>query len=358
MYKKYTLAFFYFIILFLLMELLARVFFKEFNYNSIYYDINKYHRISKGKNTFFQYIDETKFRVKDYKRKIDFNENNSYWFLGDSITNGYGVDFKDTYYQKFKKKLNNNFNVYASSEYNNNFKNTFSNLNNSLIRYLKENDIIIYQFNFNDIIEIAKVDPTFQDKDLTNRGLIKLINNTNKFRYKYLNHSTLLKYLQHHASIAARKTRGSCEERKIHALGPYTYSYFAKGFEKKSQKLWDVFIKDVKKTNIELNSLNIRFIVLIPPISLEVFHHSKINKLNYDLGCSTINARDFIMKLLKDNKIDYIDTLPFFNNFMKNNKSKLLFHPYDTNHPNEIGHELISEAIYDKMESINLIKND
>ena len=66
MYKKYTLAFFYFIILFLLMELLARVFFKEFNYNSIYYDINKYHRISKGKNTFFQYIDETKFRVKDY----------------------------------------------------------------------------------------------------------------------------------------------------------------------------------------------------------------------------------------------------------------------------------------------------
>ena len=62
------------------MELLARVFFREFNYNSIYYDIDKYHRISKGKNTFFQYIGETKFRVRDYKWKIDFNENNSYWF--------------------------------------------------------------------------------------------------------------------------------------------------------------------------------------------------------------------------------------------------------------------------------------
>ena len=248
--------------------------------------------------------------------------------------------------------MNNDFNVYASSEYNNNFKNTFSNLNNSLLRYLKENDVIIYQFNFNDIIEIAKVDPSFQDKDLTNSGLINLINNTNKFRYKYLNHSTLLKYLQHHASIVARKTKGSCKERKIHALGPYTYSYFAKGFEK-NQKLWDVFIKDVKKTHSELNSLNIKFIVLIPPISLEVLSHSKVNKLNYDLGCSTINARDFIIKLLKDNKIDYIDTLPYFNNFMKNNKSQLLFHPYDTNHPNEEGHELISQAIFEKLKYKN-----
>ena len=121
--------------------------------------------------------------------------------------------------------MNNDFNVYASSEYNNNFKNTFSNLNNSLLRYLKENDVIIYQFNFNDIIEIAKVDPSFQDKDLTNSGLINLINNTNKFRYKYLNHSTLLKYLQHHASIVARKQKDRAKKERSTPRSIYLFLF-------------------------------------------------------------------------------------------------------------------------------------
>ena len=38
---------------------------------------------------------------------------------------------------------------------------------------------------------------------------------------------------------------------------------------------------------------------------------------------------------------------------MKNNKSQLLFHPYDTNHPNEEGHELISQAIFEKLKYKN-----
>jgi lysophospholipase L1-like esterase len=349
MLKKYTASLLYIIFIFLFLELLTRFFFKEFNENSIYYDIDKYHRISKGKDTFFQYVDKTKFRVSKFKEKILFNEKNSYWFLGDSITNGYGVDFEDTYYQKFKEIIDDKLNVYASSEYNTNFKNTFANLNNSIYKFLKEDDVVIYQFNFNDIIEIAEKDTKFEDEDLTNSGLIKIINNTNIYRYKYLNHSSFFKLLQHYASIAARKTNGTCSERKIHALGPYTYAYFAKGYEEKSQNLWDIFINDVIQTNLELNSYNVNFLVLIPPISLEVTKHEKVNKLNYNLNCSTKNAREYLIYLLNKNNIKYIDTLPKFNNYVINVKqqnSNILFHPYDTNHPNEKGHELIAEAIY------------
>lgn len=350
MFKKYTASLLYIILIFLFFELLTRFFFKEFNENSIYYDIDKYHRISKGKDTFFQYIDKTKFRVSKFNEKILFNKKNSYWFLGDSITNGYGVNFEDTYYQKFKKIINDDLNVYASSEYNTNFKNTFANLNNSIYKFLKDDDVVIYQFNFNDIIEIAKKNENFESKDLTNNGLIKMINNTNVYRYKYLNHSSFFKLLQHHASIAARKTKGTCSERKIHALGPYTYAYFAKGYEEKSQNLWDIFINDVIRTNLELKSYNVNFLVLIPPISLEIIKHEKINKLNYDLKCSTRNAREYLINLLNKNNIGYIDALPKFNNYIKNIKKEnpsILFHPYDTNHPNEKGHELIAETIFD-----------
>ena len=142
--------------------------------------------------------------------------------------------------------------------------NTFSNLNGTIEKYLKPQDIIIYQFNFNDIIDIAqkiayldRIKNTEKNEDINNninisikdediphrRKIISLIVNTNVFRYKYLNHSAFFKLIQHHASIFVRKTKGSCEERNLDALGPYTYSYFGKNYEEKSLKLWDLFTK-------------------------------------------------------------------------------------------------------------------
>ena len=154
MFKKYTASLLYnFNILFF--ELLTRFFFKEFNENSIYYDINKYHRISKGKDTFFQYVDKTKFRVSKFKEKILFNEKNSYWFQV-TVLQMDAENFEDTYYQKFKELINDNLNVYASSEYNTNFKNTFANLNNSIYKFLKDDDVVIYQFNLMTSLRLQK----------------------------------------------------------------------------------------------------------------------------------------------------------------------------------------------------------
>ena len=63
-------------------------------------------------------------------------------------------------------------------------------------------------------LRLQKKMKIFESKDLTNNGLIKIINNTNIYRYKYLNHSSFFKLLQHHASIAARKTKGTCFREK------------------------------------------------------------------------------------------------------------------------------------------------
>ncbi len=376
MIKKYTFYTIYILFLFSILEIGTRLIFPVFKENNIFYDKNEFHRVSRGIDTYFQIVGKTKFRVSKINEKIEFNEKKSIWFLGDSVTNGYGVEFENTYYSVFNKKLTSEINIYNSSNYNSSYMNTFSNLNGTIEKYLKPQDIVIYQFNFNDIIDIAqqiayldRIKNTEKNEDISNninisikdediphrRKIISLITNTNVFRYKYLNHSAFFKLIQHHASIFVRKTKGSCEERNLDALGPYTYSYFGKNYEEKSLKLWDLFSKSIVQTNEELKNRNINFFVLITPISLQIKNHEKINKLNYDLNCSTKNGHEYLLNILNQNKIQFINVLPYFNKFVENenNKSKYLFHAYDTNHPNKYGHELIADAVFQKLRFLN-----
>lgn len=377
MIKKYTFYIIYFFFLFCILEVGTRLTFDEFNENNIFYDKNEYHRVSKGIDTYFQIVGRTKFRVRNLNEKIEFNDKQSIWFLGDSITNGYGVKFEDVYYNVYKKKIDKNINIYNSSNYNSSYLNTFSNLNETVLKFLKPKDTVIYQFNFNDIIDIAQtisyhkriknlnekneinkdeITISIKDEDIPHkRKLISVIINTNVFRYKYLNHSAFFKLIQHHASIFVRKNKGSCDERKLDALGPYTYSYFGKNYEHISQKLWDLFLENIIKTEKELKTKEINFVILIPPISLQVKKQEKINKLNYDLSCSTKNGYLYLLKILTENKIKFIDVVPYFNKFAESTdkESSYLFHIYDTNHPNKKGHELIADALVKELKIFN-----
>ena len=68
--------------------------------------------------------------------------------------------------------------------------------------------------------------------------------------------------------------------------------------------------------------------------------------------CSTIDARDKIKTILNNNSIDMIDPLDEFNKyaeisyFNENYNNMYLFHPYDTNHPNKIGHYIMGKKLY------------
>ena len=182
--------------------------------------------------------------------------------------------------------------------------------------------------------------------------LIALIFKTNKFRYKYLNHSSFLKMLQHYAGIHARKTKGSCKERQLHAMGEYTYTFFTKGFEKQSLEIWNKLKKLIITTNASAKNINSEFIILLSPISLQLIQHKKNNKLNYDLSCATINPHNYFIDFLNKNNIKYVDPLDLFLKHEKKNNISL-FHSYDTNHPNKEGHQIIANSIYEKIFSKN-----
>ena len=332
-------------------ELFSYLFFPQFRENLIFFKKEEpYIKVSKGINQYFNRLDDLIVRVENYKDPVEIKEINSIWFLGDSVTEGYGEKFQDTYYNvlsKLLKENNKEYNIIPISAYG---YSTFdlSNVLKKIQKYIKPNDIVIYQFNYNDIIEVNRSDINFElQKKNTNNWIRTLIYKTGKFRYRYLNHSVFLKVLQHHAGIISRKTNGNCQDRNKDALGPfYTYSFFAEGYESKSNELW----KNFKNTIIEMNniteSLKASFSILVVPISLQLKFHQETNKLNYDLNCSTKNPHKHLLKTFNEENINYIDPLQNFMNYDQKNYN--LFHLYDTNHPNKMGHKILGKSIYEK----------
>ena len=85
----------YILFLFSILELGTRLIFLTLK-KIIYFMTKMNITVSKGIDTYFQIVGKTKFRVSKLNEKIEFNEKKSIWFLGDSVTNGYGVEFEDT----------------------------------------------------------------------------------------------------------------------------------------------------------------------------------------------------------------------------------------------------------------------
>lgn len=336
----------------LVAEVIFRAIFPEFAKNQVYYRVNDKNIISKGQNQYFNYLQDLKYRSKtNLEEKFDFNKK-TIWLLGDSVTNGFGLKFTETYSFQLANILKNigyDYNLITSSGYNSDLKKNV-NVIISNKRLFNENDIIIYQFNYNDILPHTSDDIT---NSQTESFLKKFIKKTTTFRYAYLNRSTFARTLQHYAAFFAKKISGKCSERGLDALGQYTYAYGSRGYEKTSKKAWNLFYEDLKKTNEISKNLNLKFIVLISPISLQLPHHENNDKFNLDLNCATIDPYKKIKNMLADLNIEYSDPLPMFlekinTDFDEQNFSQL-FLDHDNNHPNVYGQLLLAYSLLSKL---------
>lgn len=341
------------------LELLARFFFPAFQDNNIFYDVDKNYRISKGLHTYFNTYNGVSFRVQERLERIKISKNKSVWFVGDSVTNGYGMTFNETYHSIFQDIANaseKKVNTYAISSYGSDIKKSFDILNNSLLNIIKDNDIFVYQFHFNDISDLSKYNSNFNhaNREGTQNFIIRITNKSQVFRYKYLNHSTLIKLFSDFGSRLVRKTSGSCIERGLNALGPYTHAFSSEGYEEMSKILWNDFEKILINTKELLEKKNVDFYLLISPISLQISHHEDINKTKLNLNCSTQEARKKLINLLTTNKINYIDPLSSFENFskktFKERNLQLLFLKGDTAHPSSKGHYIMGLEIFKKIQ--------
>ena len=335
-------------------------FFPEYSQNQTFkknFKINEgVSRISKSKIQHFQNFKNFQIRSKKNNMDNDYNENlSTIWLFGDSVTNGYGLRYTDTYYHSLEKLLNFNnkrFNVLSVSEYGNNIDNIVNTVEKNQ-KTFKNDDFLIFQFNYNDILPSSYLKKRSSHVKSDKGFFRKLISSFDPIRFEYLHKSTFLRVLTHYASIVKRKTEGDCKIRGLDALGQYTFSYGSLKYSEESKTAWKLFESKILELKELANKKKLKFIVLISPISLQLKNHQKLNFHNYDLNCSTIDGRKQILDILNKNNIRFSDPLYLFEETIKidieEGNFEPLFFEYDTNHPNSKGSLLISLTLLDSI---------
>jgi len=246
-------------------------FFPEYSQNQIFktnFKTDKgFSRISKSKIQHFQFFKNLKTRTKNNNTGNDYNENlSTIWLFGDSVTNGYGLKYTDTYYNFLEKHLNLNnkrFNVLSISEYDNNIDNIVDTVKKNQ-KVFKSDDFLIFQFNYNDILPPSNNNTSANNVTtrLKKSFLRKLISGFDPIRFEYLHKSTFLRVLTHYASIVKRKTSGDCKTRGIEALGQYTFSYGSLGYSEESKTAWKLFKRKILQLKELTNKKKLKLIVL------------------------------------------------------------------------------------------------
>lgn len=281
------------------------------------------------------------------------------YIIGDSVTAGYGLSYKNT----FGSISENLLNISGLKFKIINMGGVGSNLHLSSQKFIKfyekkryKKNILIYQFTYNDLSPFYLYDfnPEFENfTPETQSTFYKIFAiKTAKFRYKYLNKSSLLSMLQFYIGKMRYKSWSTdCLDRGNFALGEFTFAYKSRGFEEKSDYIWKAFEDDLLSLKNFTIKNNLDFYVMISPISFQIPNHEEMNIYNYNLNCATIDARLHLKSILEKNSIKYIDPtdkmILYANNFsLEENKEKFFF-DLDYTHLNELGNRILAEQLFE-----------
>ena len=327
------------LVIFVIAEVYARLFFPEFVNDIVSEKYSggklRHHGEFRGKRIRVPYLG---YELDPHTPKVVI--------LGDSISGGYGLSYEDIYWVQFNRVLELNdfdLDVVSISGYGNNLADSLVVLRN--LGDEVEIHHLIYQFNYNDIINYGRED------------LKKLVGFKTSyfamFRQKYLNYSAFVRLLQHYGGILRHKTSGSCEERGVDALGPYTWVYGARGFEEQSERLWETFANALRDLKSLANEFDATLTILVSPI---VFHvdtggiQPSYNYLNYDFTCATIDGQDRIHALSSSLGIPIIDPTDYvresFSRRLKEGNLTQYFFRGDDNHFNNHMSVYVAEFLY------------
>ncbi len=327
--------------------------------------------------------------------------------LGDSISHGYGKAYEDIYWVRLQRlmqlELGDRAPEFISLSY---YGNKLSDSIVELKKYLQKNQgvkisEIIYQFNFNDIVPeaysraslhknnendvlnktkeekklIVNVDEqssgevsvsAHKGKEINENSEINLQYSSwfkmlSQWRSEYLNHSVFLRTAQHYAGAVIRKRSGTCEERGLNALGPYTWTYGSRKYSAESKILWENF-SDALEQLVELaNKHQIKLSIVISPLLFDIDktgEHLYYNYLNYDFSCATINPRTRLETVANKLKVNLYDPTEFIKNSFEMRSKEKNFTPFfftaDENHITPVASSLMADYLYVIRKEINV----
>jgi len=273
--------------------------------------------------------------------------------IGDSISGGFGTAYEDIWWEKLRRILKAydiNVEIVSISAYGNSVGDAVKAVNKIAAQEGLDIKKIIYQFNYNDIMP-------FQKNDLQNFVSTDLVRNDTfhkiaRWRYEYANHSVFLRASQHYAGKLIRKTSGTCMERDMHALGPYTWSFGSQARIEESDIFWGHFKKNIIEMNNTAKNIGSDFEILISPILYDIDSqgaHPHHNYLNYDFKCATINPKNEILSIGNSENIKIYDPAQEMKRSFEARINEGNFEPYfftaDDNHFTPLAGSYVAEAI-------------
>lgn len=241
--------------------------------------------------------------------------------LGDSFTFGSGIkNINDTYLKKLEKLLNqksrdNNYEVLNFGKPGVDTEFEIKILKNEALRY--DPDIIIVGYVLNDFRDIDSIKAK-KDSNIYFFWLDIYLR-----RYSYLYHFTNKGF---NIALEATGLRKSYYQTIIDAFNSENNKEF--------NKLYFKELKDISKNN------NATLIIVVFP-----FIH-KLNDYQFTM------PHGFIAQAGDEYGIIVLDLLPYFKNI---DGKKLIASRYD-NHPNELGHQIAADAIYEKLIKLKLVR--
>lgn len=109
-----------------------------------------------------------------------------------------------------------------------------------------------------------------------------------------MNYSVFMRVVQHLGGQLMRKRSGSCEERGLDALGPYTWTFGSRGFKEESERQWKEFEAQLLSVRDVARKVDASFSIFVSPLVFDVDpagRHPHFNHTNLDFSCATIEPR-------------------------------------------------------------------
>jgi hypothetical protein len=275
--------------------------------------------------------------------------------LGDSVSNGYGSAYEDIYWAKFQRLVSINdrvsINVVSLAGYGNNLSNSVA-----AIKKLGASDHsniqgILYQFNQNDVTPYGRE----QLQQMGGESIVQdnLFKKVAVWRYEYLNRSVFVRVLSHYAGVVVRRTSGTCEERGLDALGPYTWSFASRMYKDESEQAWKEFAEKLRELKELADEMNVPLWILVSPLVFDVDQqgvHPYFNAIKLDFSCATADPRERLGTIAKEVGIAIIDPAVYvrrsFERRLKENNFTPYFFTADENHFTPVAATYIAEYLF------------
>jgi hypothetical protein len=274
--------------------------------------------------------------------------------LGDSISNGYGTPYEDIYWVKASRLESLTqpapHSWLALAGYGNNLIDSVAALDK-----IAKTDMhigrIVYQFNFNDLMPYTR--SNLQNIPAEGMAGTSWFRTLALWRYEYLNHSTFLRVSQHYGGMLARKRAGTCEQRGMDALGPYTWSFGSRPFKTEAEKAWKDFETHLGQVKTLADRIGANFIVFISPLVFDVDTaelHPHYNHTALDFSCATIEPRARLVEITRRLGIEMADpTISMRSGFESRNREgnfQPFFFTADENHFTPVAANYAGEVLF------------